>query len=403
MNEAIAERLRAQLGPAAVERDPAGLPRAIPESEEAVALVCRTAQEEGWRIRVEGRATWLPPDAPADLALSTRGLDRILSVSPADLVATVQAGVPLDALRRQLADQGMWLGLDPPGRPERTIGSVIATGTSGPLRQGYGPVRDHVLGCAVVTGDGRVIRAGGRVVKNVAGYDLTKLQVGGFGGFGVITELHLRLRALPRADVTLIARGGRDALTSAARALTAAGVGTAALELLSPALAADADWVLAARFVGTEGSTPAESHQLDRVTTVRWEVLPVERSGAFWGLAARAALGGPVSLRLGALLHGLDDTLDLMTEHLGEALVSAGAGTGSVRWAGDAPVEEIRALRRLAAAREIPLTLERAPWQVRRAVGHFGAYHEGVGPLVGRLRDTFDPGQRLSVALEGQD
>ncbi|MEP6574112.1 MAG: FAD-binding oxidoreductase, partial [Gemmatimonadota bacterium] len=178
MNEAIAERLRAQLGPAAVERDPAGLPRAIPESEEAVALVCRTAQEEGWRIRVEGRATWLPPDAPADLALSTRGLDRILSVSPADLVATVQAGVPLDALRRQLADQGMWLGLDPPGRPERTIGSVIATGTSGPLRQGYGPVRDHVLGCAVVTGDGRVIRAGGRVVKNVAGYDLTKLQVG---------------------------------------------------------------------------------------------------------------------------------------------------------------------------------------------------------------------------------
>ncbi|MEP6573253.1 MAG: hypothetical protein ABJD11_11185, partial [Gemmatimonadota bacterium] len=243
----------------------------------------------------------------------------------------------------------------------------------------------------------------GRVVKNVAGYDLTKLQVGGFGGFGVITELHLRLRALPRADVTLIARGGRDALTSAARALTAAGVGTAALELLSPALAADADWVLAARFVGTEGSTPAESHQLDRVTTVRWEVLPVERSGAFWGLAARAALGGPVSLRLGALLHGLDDTLDLMTEHLGEALVSAGAGTGSVRWAGDAPVEEIRALRRLAAAREIPLTLERAPWQVRRAVGHFGAYHEGVGPLVGRLRDTFDPGQRLSVALEGQD
>jgi FAD/FMN-containing dehydrogenase len=264
-------------------------------------------------------------------------------------------------------------------------------------------VRDHVLGCTVVTGDGRVIRAGGRVVKNVAGYDLTKLQVGGFGGFGVLTEVHLRLRALPRADLTLIARGGRDALTSAARAIVAARVGAAALELLSPALAADAEWVLAARFVGTEGSTPAESRQLERDTTVRWEVLPVERSGAFWGLAARAALGGPISLRLGSLLHGLDDTLDLVTEHLGEALISAGAGTGSVRWTGDAPIERIRTLRRLAAAREVPLTLERAPWAVRRVLGHFGAYHEGVGQLVGRLRETFDPGQRLSVALEGSE
>jgi FAD/FMN-containing dehydrogenase len=111
----------------------------------------------------------------------------------------------------------MWLALDPPGRPERSIGSVIATATAGPLRHGFGPVRDHVLGCSVATGDGRLVNAGGRVVKNVAGYDLTKLQVGGFGGFGIIAEVHLRLRALPRADVTLLARGARDALTSGAR------------------------------------------------------------------------------------------------------------------------------------------------------------------------------------------
>ena len=116
---------------------------------------------------------------------------------PADLVATVQAGVTLDALRAELDQHQLWLALDPPGRPDRTIGSVVATGTSGPLRQGFGPIRDHVLGSTVATGDGRLVEAGGRVVKNVAGYDLTKLHVGGFGGFGVVTEVHLRLRARP--------------------------------------------------------------------------------------------------------------------------------------------------------------------------------------------------------------
>src|SRR5690606_18485010 len=148
--------------------------------------------------------------------------------------------------------QRMWLALDPPGRPERSIGSVVATATAGPLRNGSGPVRDHILGCTIVTGDGRIVRAGGRVVKNVAGYDLTKLQVGGFGAFGIVTEVHLRLRAVPRADQTLTARGGRDTLTSVARDLIAGGLAPAALELLSPAAAADSDWVLAARLLGPD-------------------------------------------------------------------------------------------------------------------------------------------------------
>ena len=234
-----------------------------PTRADALSLVCRLAHEEGWKIRVEGQGTWLAADAPADLAVSTRALDQVVSVSPADLVATVQAGAPLDALRRRLADEGMWLALDPPGRPDRSLGSIVATATAGPLRHGFGPVRDHMLGCTVATGDGRLVKAGGRVVKNVAGYDLTKLQVGGFGGFGIIAEVHLRLRALPRADVTLLARGpARCAHLGGPRADGGAAVGPAALELLSPALAAEAEWVLAARFVGTDAAVQAEVRRL---------------------------------------------------------------------------------------------------------------------------------------------
>ena len=290
MSDVVHGRLRALLGTSGVERDPAGLPRAIPDTADALSLVCRLAHEERWKIRVEGQATWLSADAPADLAVSTRGLDQVVSVSPADLVATVQAGTPFEALRRRLADEGMWLALDPPGRPERSLGSVVATATAGPLRHGFGPVRDHVLGCTVATGDGRLVKAGGRVVKNVAGYDLTKLQVGGFGGFGIIAEVHLRLRALPRADVTLMARGTRDTLTPAAREVMAAELVPAALELLSPALARRSR--LGPRGSSSSAPTPpcrATCAGWRRSRGLAWQPLPPDRTAAFWARSPAAA------------------------------------------------------------------------------------------------------------------
>ncbi len=273
MTDGMLARLREVVGASSVERDPTGLPRVVPDGTETMARLLALAHGRNWRVRIEGQGTWLSSDAPADFAVSTRGLDRVTSVSPADLVATVESGVVLGSLRRRLADDGMWLAIDPPGRPERTIGSVVATGTAGALRQGFGPVRDHVLGLTVVTSDGRTVRAGGRVVKNVAGYDLGKLQIGGFGGFGIVTEINLRLRALPRADQTLIARASRDHLTNAARDLVEARLSLQALELFSPALAAEPDWVLAARLDGHRGwcrgggASPDGGHQARLATT----------------------------------------------------------------------------------------------------------------------------------------
>lgn len=403
MNNAVFERLKNLLGPEGVERDPRGVPRAVPESDDALALVCQAAQDERWKFRLEGRGSWIPADGPADFALTTRGMARIVRVSSADLVATVQAGATLEAIRAELLPHRLWLALDPPGRPDRTIGSVVATGTAGPLRHGFGPVRDHILGCTVATGDGRLVSAGGQVVKNVAGYDLTKLHVGGFGGFGVITELNLRLRAMPAVDATFIARGGRHALSGAGHDVLEAQVNAVALELLAPALAALPEWTLAARIMGTADGVAGEAGRLTQVTGLGWEPLALDRAAAFWSLVGRAPLGGPISIRLGALLDGLPDVMDLVIESLGEGLLSAGLGTGGLRWAGETNVEALRTLRRRTAEREVPMTLERAPWAVRKAVGHFGAYREGVGALVGRLRSTFDPLGVIAVTLEGSD
>src|SRR5207248_3386145 len=120
--------------------------------------------------------------------------------------------------------------IDPPGLAGRTLGSVISAATAGPLRHGFGPIKDHLLGVTFVTGDGRMVQSGGRVMKNVAGYDLTRLQAGGFGAFGVIVLVHLRLRALPRTDVTYLLEGAREDLAQVAEDIVAAAVQPAAHE-----------------------------------------------------------------------------------------------------------------------------------------------------------------------------
>lgn len=387
-----------------VETDATGLPRVAPKSDDAVALVLRTAAANGWKIRVEGLGTWMPVDGPSDLVVTTRGLTEITYLNPADLVATAQAGIPWDVLRSRLADRGTWVAADPPGEG-RSLGSVVATGTAGPLRAGFGGIRDHLLGLTLVTGDGRVVKAGGRVVKNVAGYDLTKLVSGSFGAFGIVTAVHLRLRAVPREDVTLLARGPRDTLLNEARSVVAAGSTPAALELLSPRATGDTKWVLAVRLIGT----PADAHtQRDMARSAlgrTLEAIGAREAARFWRSVSAGPINEPITMRLSAVPTALPDALDLIAHHLSsghhlpEDWVSVTVPAGTIRWCGMPSPDRLRLLRHAGAQREMPLTVERAPWSLREAVGHFGAYREGVARLVERLRVSFDPADVLVTAL----
>jgi hypothetical protein len=116
-------------------------------------------------------------------------------------------------------------------------------------------------------------------------------------------------------------------------------------------------------------------------------------------MAARAPLGGPVTVRLAAVADGIDETIDLVSDHLDEGLLSVGLADGLVRWSGRAEARRLRALRRATAAREIPMTLERAPWPLREQVGHYGVYRESGAPAPGWHRE-FDPGRRIVMTLE---
>ena len=162
--------------------------------------------------------------------LTAAGLNRILEHDPGDLTCTVEAGVRLSELREALAASGQRLSLDPPGDP--TIGALLAQNVSGPLRHRFGAPRDLVLGATLVLGDGTIASAGGKVVKNVAGYDLARLICGSEGRLAFIVRASLRLHPLPKATGTLVVE--TDDVTGVAARLFGSQLHPSALDVLHP-------------------------------------------------------------------------------------------------------------------------------------------------------------------------
>ncbi|HTD87342.1 MAG TPA: FAD-linked oxidase C-terminal domain-containing protein, partial [Candidatus Binatia bacterium] len=149
----------------------------------------------------------------SNLIVTTRRLSKLIHHEPADLVATAQAGLTLGEFQNELRQRGQWLPIDPPDDGAATLGGVVATGMSGPQQFGYGPLRSFVIGLRAILADGTSIKAGGNVVKNVAGYDLCKLFTGSYGTLGIITEVTFKLRPVPVETRTIVASGQLLALT----------------------------------------------------------------------------------------------------------------------------------------------------------------------------------------------
>src|SRR3989442_5872573 len=135
-----------------------------------------------------------------------RALNRVVEHTPEDMTVTVETGLTLAALQTELAKRGQWLPIDPPGADQLSVESLLATNASGPRRYGYGTIRDYVIGLKVALADGRVIKSGGKVVKNVAGYDLIKLFIGSQRSLGVIAEATFKLRPLPETEAVVCTR-----------------------------------------------------------------------------------------------------------------------------------------------------------------------------------------------------
>ena len=208
----------------------------FPGSKEEVAAILMLAAEAEVPVIPWGGGTRLglgSPPARLGVVIGLRRLDRILEHVPGDLTATVEAGITLGALQSALGTQGQWLSLDP-AYPERaTLGGILASNASGPRRHLYGTCRDLLIGITVVGADGAIVHGGGKVVKNVAGYDLPKLYIGSFGTLGIVVEATLKLRPRPDEDRLVIARFPRLAEGGAAAlAIMASDLIPSALDLV---------------------------------------------------------------------------------------------------------------------------------------------------------------------------
>jgi FAD/FMN-containing dehydrogenase len=237
--------------------------------------------------------TWLK--TARNITVSTQRLDQIIEHEPADLIAIAQAGVTLTDFNAKLAENGQWLPLDPPDDGRATIGGVVATGIGGPQQFGYGRPRHSVIGMKVVLADGSLIKAGGRVVKNVAGYDLCKLFTGSFGSLGIITEVNFKLRPRPAREATVTARGTVDDLRRIVDAR------------LFPVAAEIVDDMLLVRFAGNEKGV---AYQIEQARALLQDTELVEDDAEIWKSIAAKESGKHLSVGERALMQRIKNQLD---------------------------------------------------------------------------------------------
>jgi glycolate oxidase FAD binding subunit len=325
-----------------------------PGSREQLIEILRAATADGRRLLPVGGRTHLDRGNPTriDAEVSVRRLARLLSYDPAELVATVEAGMTCGELDAILAGYNQEWPVD--AEAAATIGGVVAAGASSPRRLRIGPVRDWILGIEFVTGDGRLIRGGGRTIKNVSGYDLPRLLTGSLGTLGVIASLDLRLRPLPLARRTVRARGSVEQAATICAALPFASSVLATPGSIEVRLEGWPEDVEAqSRLVGTlledahpEDDVPFPSQRpwLDQAVTVEAAVAPsslIELTHAVlapWGALAGVGL---VWAGLPSAGEPLDELRALVAALGGIAPVTKGSGglgpggpkPGSEAWA----------------------------------------------------------------------
>ena len=307
-----------------------------------------------------------------DVLLDTTAMNGVIEHSQADLTVSVQAGMTLEALNDVLGRAGQFLPLDPPGGPGHTIGGLVATALSGPLRLKYGSMRDFLIGLRVALPDGTLATSGGRVVKNVSGYDLNKLHLGALGSLGVVVAASFKVFPKPHHEVTvatdaeqpLAAANAALALDEAPAAVVLSSTGRVLCRLFGTRTAVE-------KMAGKLGWEASEAEEWTRLATLRSD---------HW---ARVSVP-PTQLgrMLGAMPPGA------------EWWAYAGAAS-TIHWTNAEDAGAIRGARQAAEALGGSLVLLAAPRELKSEVDAWGTPPATIG-VMRSLRDAFDPDRLLS-------
>ena len=371
-----------------------------PTTPREAADVLRVLSDRGLALRFGGARTkweWGEP-CEAQAVVETTGLDAVVEHNAHDLTVIVQAGARLADVQAVLGEAGQMLALDPPLGPESsaTVGGIMATADSGPLRHRYKAPRDLVLGMTVALSDGTLARTGSKVIKNVAGYDIAKLFTGSFGTLGLIVELIFRLHPRPARTVTVV--GTTDDAAALQRGAMEVAHAPSEVEALDVAYRNGTGRVLA-QFGGIVPEDQAEAVvQLLRKAGCETEVH--EDDSALWDAQRsdqRAHEGAVV--KVSAVQTDLHEVIAAVAALDASLVGRAGLGIHHVRLSGDdeglvSAIEELRA--RLAPR---PTVVRDAPPEVRAKISVWGDVPAGTLELMQQVKSRFDPSMACAPGI----
>jgi len=385
---------------------------ALPRSAREVAECLRICSSLKAAVIPAGSMSWLECGNPvrrADVVLSLKGMGRVIDYSPPDLTATVEAGLTLAELNKLVKHERQWLPLDPPGGSVASLGAMAACNSSGALRLGFGTPRDYVIGLKLAHADGTESKCGGRVVKNVAGYDMNKLYVGSYGTLAVITELTFKLRPLPESDATIIVTArGNGSLFDLAKHVVASELQPASVFLtrhLSPHVieSRPASDALLIRFVDNEAAVDHQINWMKRAASdenFEFTSLPGDQGEPLWQKVAGIDRGAANAVRISVRVSELESVLAKVCTDDCAAAVDLGMGIIRIAFDEDEKgiADKIKRMRSHAAEAGGTLFVERASSAVRREVDAWG----DPGPASSLMRSVKSKFDRESILNPGR-
>lgn len=372
---------------------------ASPDTQEELAEVIACAYRNRWHVLPTGNGSKLAWGGIAkhiDVVVSTARLNRLVEHAVGDLTVTAEAGMKFADIQAILAKEGQFLALDPAYPELATLGGIVATADAGSLRQRYGGVRDMLLGLSFVRFDGQIAKAGGRVVKNVAGYDLMKLFTGSYGTLGIISQVTFRVYPIPDASQTVVLMGTADNIAQAAKILLASALTPTAIDLVSSGFGIGEGMALVTRFQSVEASVKEQSARLLEVgqhlglkgsTYARndesnlWQKLREQMHGA--------AINGGISCKIGVLPTAAIATLYLLDDISAIALIHAGSGLGMLRL-DNIDKEVVERVRSHCQSHGGFLTVLDAPVSFKQEIDAWG-YSGNALDLMRKIKQQFDP------------
>lgn len=374
-----------------------------PNTQTELAQVIACAYSNNWRVLPCGsgsKISWGGLATGVNLIVSTERLNQLIEHAVGDLTVTVEAGSNFADIQATLANSKQFLALDPTAPESATIGGIIATADTGSLRQRYGGVRDQLLGITFVRADGEIAKAGGRVVKNVAGYDLMKLFTGSYGTLGIITQATFRVYPLPEASATVVLTGEVDALTQALTKLRSSALTPTQADLLSTQLVASLGigqgLGLLTRFQSITESVKQQSTALLQVGQqlgLQGAIYLADDEDRLWQ-KLREQIHGSVTVtqitcKIGVMPSASVATLIALE---GMGLIYSGSGLGLLRLDNSEVVLKMRAHCQSQGGF---LSILAAPVALKQQLDVWG-YQGNALDLMQRIKQLFDPENILS-------